>query len=145
MNKWLKIILIVVVLGLIAAFLVYKFYLNKSKPDIENTTAAYSLTAENLFKEYTTAKATADPKYNGKVLEITGTLAKVETIDTLVVAVFVFNQGDFGDEGIRCTMLHKYDEETKTIPAGTAVKIKGFCSGYNETDVILEKSSLVKN
>lgn len=145
MKTWIKIVLILFVIGVVAAFLIYKFYINKPHQDIEKSTADYSLTAESFFKEYTANKDSADKKYSGKVIEISGPVSKIETIDTLVVAIFVFRQGDFGDEGVRCTMLHNYDDETKKIAVGTQLRIKGFCSGYNDTDIILEKSSLVKN
>ena len=65
-------------------------------------------------------------------------------VDSLVIAVFVFNQGMFGDEGVRCTMLHGQTKLAANISKGNTVKIKGFCSGYNDTDVILEKCSLIQ-
>jgi len=144
MNKWLKIALILAAIGIVAAILVYKFVINKPHPDFENLPSDYKLKAEVLYNEYVKDKAASNTKYNGKIVEITGILSNIESADTLVVAAFVFKQGDFGDEGIRCTMLAKYNEEIKIIAPGTEIKIKGFCSGFNDTDVILEKSSLVK-
>lgn len=144
MNKWLKIILILAAVGIVAGILFYKFYINKPHPDFENLPADYKLKAEVLYNEYVKDKSAAELKYNGKIVELSGKISTIETADTLAVATFVFKQGDFGDEGIRCTMLPKFNEETKKITSGTEVKIKGFCSGYNETDVILEKGSLVK-
>ncbi len=144
MKKWLKIILILFAIGIIAAGLVYKFYINKAHPDYEKLPADFKMKAEVIYNEYVKDKKASDSIYNGKVVEISGNVAKIESVDTLVVVTFVFKQGDFGDEGIRCTMLPKYNEETKKIATGTEVKIKGFCSGYNDTDVILEKGSLVK-
>ncbi|NTW34077.1 MAG: hypothetical protein HGB12_15915 [Bacteroidetes bacterium] len=144
MKKWIKIILLLAVAGIIAAFLIFRFYINKSHPDFEKMPAEYSLNAENLYKEFTSNKDLSEKKYNGKVIEINGALSKVESVDSLSVAVFVYKQGDFGDEGIRCTMLRKYNDEAQKITTGTIVKIKGFCSGYNETDIIFEKASFVK-
>jgi len=144
MNKWLKILLILIAIGIVAAVLVYKFYINKPHPDFEKLPADFKLKAEVLYNEYVKDKAAAGLKYNGKIIEISGKIAKTESTDTLVVATFVFKQGDFGDEGIRCTMLPKYNVETKQIASGTEVKIKGFCSGFNDTDVIIEKASPVK-
>jgi hypothetical protein len=57
--------------------------------------------------------------------------------------VFVFEQGDFGDEGIRCTMLPKYNFEAGKLQPDVEIKVKGYCTGYNETDVILEKCSII--
>lgn len=144
MKKWIKIILVLVALGIIAAILVYKFYINKPHPDFDKLPAEYSLSASDLYDSYQSNKDSTDKIFNGKVIEINGTISSVEIVDTLVIATFVFKQGDFGDEGIRCTMLEKYNEETKKILPGADIKIKGFCSGFNDTDVILEKASLIK-
>lgn len=144
MKKWIKILLILFVVGIISAFLVYKFYINKPFPDFEKVKADYKLKAEFLYNEYINNKSNADTKYNGKVIEISGNISKTELSDSSAIAIFVFKQGDFGDEGIRCSMLPKYIDEIKNISSENIVKIKGVCSGYNDTDVIIEKSSLIR-
>jgi hypothetical protein len=57
--------------------------------------------------------------------------------------VFVFDEGMFGAEGVRATFLPKYNEKVKNLILGASVTIKGYCTGYNETDVILEKASII--
>ena len=90
------------------------------------------------------ARQDAESKYNGRVVLLSGKLDKVEETDSLVTAVFVFNQGMFGDEGIRCSMLPHHGSKLKSVPFGSEVSIKGYITGYNETDVILEQCSLVR-
>jgi len=143
MKTWIKIVLGLMVVGMIALFLVYKFIYNKQHPDYENIEASFSVNAQELYNAYKTNKDAASAKYNGKVIALTGKLSKVETADTLVTAVFVFAQGDFGDEGIRCTMLRKFNDAAGKLQPDGEVKIKGYCTGYNETDVILEKCSII--
>ena len=65
-------------------------------------------------------------------------------MDTLVIVVFAYKVGDFGDEGIRVTMLPDYNDEAKTLSTLKPVKLKGHCTGYNGTDVIIESGSIVK-
>lgn len=143
MKTWTKILIGLVVVGIIAIFLVYKFVYNKKHPDYEKIVAAYSVTAQDLYQSYTTSKDAASAKFNGKVIDITGNLSKIETADSLVIAVFVFKQGDFGDEGVRCTMLQKFNNDAGKLQPDGEVKLKGYCTGYNETDVILEKCSII--
>ena len=143
MKTWIKIVLGLVVVGIIALFLVYKFVYNKQHPDYENIEAEFTVDAPDLYQAYKTNKDAASAKYNGKVIAVTGKLSKVETADSLVTAVFVFNQGDFGDEGIRCTMLRKFNDEAGRLQPDGEVKVKGYCTGYNETDVVLEKCSII--
>ena len=130
---------------IIFSHFLYKFYINKPHRDIEKADPDFTLKTENLYKEYTKNKVHSDSLYNGKVIQISGKVDKIETTDSLVIAVFVFSKDDFGDAGIRCTMLPKYNNELKNIIKGTEINIKGACSGYNDTDVILEKCSLVKS
>ena len=143
MKIWMKILLGLLVIGIIAAFLVYKYIYNKQHPNYENIEASFSLNAQDLYQAFKDNKDAGAGKYNGKVVALTGKLSKVEAVDSIVTAVFVFDQGDFGDEGIRCTMLKKFNEAAKKLQPDGEVKIKGYCTGYNETDVILEKCSII--
>ncbi|MCX6267216.1 MAG: hypothetical protein NTW16_07645 [Bacteroidetes bacterium] len=143
MKTWVKIVLGLIVVGIVAGLLVFKFVYNKQHPDYENVEAAYTVTAQDFYNDYKTDKNAAATKYNGKMIALTGKLSKVETVDSLVTAVFVFNQGDFGDEGVRCTMLKKFNDAADKLQPDGEVKVKGFCSGYNETDVVLEKCSII--
>jgi len=144
MRTWLKIILSLFIVGLIAVILVYFFVYDKSHPDFEKMKPDYTLTASDLYNSFITNKTESEKKYNGKVLSVSGTLAKVESTDSMVIAVFVFNQGMFGDEGIRCTMLPKFSEEAKKLLPDDVYNIKGYCTGFNDTDVILEQCSIIK-
>lgn len=143
MKIWVKIVLGLVIAGIIALLLVYKFVYNKQHPDYENVEATFTLTAQDLYQAYKTNKDAASTKYNGKMIALTGKLSKVETVDSLVTAVFVFNQGDFGDEGIRCTMLRKFNDAAGKLQPDGDFMVKGYCTGYNETDVILQKCSII--
>jgi len=143
MKSWIKIVLALFIIGLIATFYVYKFVYNKPHPDFENMKPDYTIAAADLYNAFKTNKADAEKKFNGKVVEINGALSNTESADSLVIAVFIFNKGDFGDEGIRCTFIKKYNEEAKKLQPGTIFKIKGYCTGFND-DVILEQCCFVK-
>jgi uncharacterized protein YxeA len=143
MKTWMKIVLGLIVIGLIALFLVYKFVYNKQHPDYENLEASFKMTAQELYDAYKTNKDEAAARYNGKVINLTGKLSKIETADSLVTAVFVFTRGDFGDEGIRCTMLAKFNDQAGKLQPDGEIMVKGFCTGYNETDVVLDKCSII--
>jgi hypothetical protein len=129
--------------GIIVLFLVYKFIYNKKHPDFEKIEASVTLNAPDLYQAYKNNASQASTLYTGKVVALTGKLSKIESIDSIVTAVFVFKQGDFGDEGIRCTMLPKFNLEASKLQPDGEIKVKGYCTGFNETDVILEKCSII--
>lgn len=143
MNKWLKIFIILVVVGIIGVALGYKFVYNKPHKNYVKAKADFSMTTKNLFTDYQNDKLSSEQKYNGKVLEISGTLNKVDFYESMTIGVFVLDEGMFGNEGIRCTMLPDYAESMASM-AGNNIVIKGYCTGYNDIDVILEKCSIVK-
>ena len=144
MNKWIKIIIALSVIGIIAAGLGYKFVYNKPHRDFEKAKPDFTLEAKELYYNFKNTRSESEQKYNGTVILISGLIKSVEISDSLVIAVFAFEEGMFGDEGIRCTMLPRYNEPVKSLKPDAEIKLKGFCSGYNETDVILEKCTLLK-
>jgi len=143
MKLWIKILIGLALAGLTAAFLIYHFIINKPQPDFEKIKPDYTLDAGTFYKEFKTSKQNAQKLYNGKVIVITGQLSRVESSDSLTIAVFVFNQGMFGDEGIRCTILKKFIPDAKKLKPDGITRIKGYCTGFNDSDVILEHCSIV--
>jgi len=145
MKKLGLIALVLLILAGAAAFIVYKYVYNKPHTDYAKAKADLSVNARQLWTDYSTNKDIADKKYTGKVLEIDGNILRVETVEDMVIVVFAYREGDFGDEGIRVTMLPAYHQAAKGIDPLKNVKIKGICTGYNDTDVIMESGSIVGN
>ena len=145
MKKLLKIAIVLGVTGIVAAALVWKFYVNKPHEDIDNATPAYAMTTEKIWEQYNTDLKNADSLYTGKVIELSGNLGRVDKADTLVSVVFVMaSDSMFGDKTISCQMYKKHNDEAIALVTGTTVKIKGFCTGYNDPDIKFSKCSIVK-
>jgi hypothetical protein len=81
--------------------------------------------AMTLAKEYGENENTANAKYLNKALEVSGTVATVEKNQDGGTVITI----DTGDpmNAIMCTMR----EKSVSINQGQAIKVKGFCSGYN--------------
>lgn len=143
MKKLVKVIGVLAVLGVLALGYIWFFVYNKPHRDFEKAKADYSLSADECYQHFA-AGSDGDNGYTGKVLEISGSPSLVESNDSMVVLAFVFSEGMFGDEGIRCTMLPTYSDQTLALSMDKNVTVKGFCAGYNGTDVVLEQCSIVK-
>lgn len=143
MKRWMKIIAALFLIGVLAALYVWFFVYNKPHRDYESATPDHVLPAERLFKDFRLNKAYADSLYTGMVVQINGNLDKVEFADSILTAIFVFDQGMFGDEGIRCVMLENHWDGLRAAGPGDRIVLKGYCTGYNDTDVIIEKASVV--
>ena len=143
MSKKMKIILgalIIIVIGVVSVLL----YINKPHPSYEKLKAEFTLTPKVIYDEFKANGKATGLKYNGKMIELNGVVSKVEASDTLVTVVFAFTQGLFGDEGVRCAMLSKFNKDSKDFKQGDKIDLKGMCQGFNDTDVIFEKCSLIK-
>jgi hypothetical protein len=143
MNKWIKIFLVLIGVGVVAGIAVYVFVYNKPHTDYANAKPEIVAEARACFDEFVNNRTQAEQKYNGKIVQLSGEVTRIEKNDTLAVLVFVFNEGVFGDEGVRCTMLPDASAAAEVKP-GVRVAVKGLLTGYNETDVIMENCSLVK-
>lgn len=145
MKKLLIILIILAVVGAIAAALVWKLYVNKPHDDIDKAPPAYSMTTEEIWNKYNNERHVSDSVYNNQVIELTGKLSRTDKNDTLVSAIFVMAADSmFGDKTISCQFYQKYNEEATSIAIGSTVKIKGLCTGYNDTDIVFNKCSIVR-
>jgi len=142
-RRLLIVVLALAVVGIIAAVLVYVFVYNKPQPDYATEKADYELEARSLFDEFRNNPQEAAARYNGKVLAVKGSLSSVETSDSLTIAVFAIEEGMFGDEGIRFAFIPGKAAGISSVTLNTEVTIKGYCTGFNDTDVILEHCTLV--
>ena len=143
-KRILIVLLALAIIGVAAAFYVWKYIYNKPHTDYEAAVPAIELKAKRLFTDYKANPDTADQKFLDKVVQVEGVISNVEVVDTLVIVVFAYEQGDFGDEGVRVTMLRDYGDEAKNLSVLKPVKLKGHCTGYNGTDVIIESGSIIK-
>jgi hypothetical protein len=139
MKKLVKIIGVLAILGILGAAYGWFFVYNKPHVNYEKAEPDAVLSAKECYQAFS-----AENSENlGKVLLLNGVPTAVEQQDSMVIVVFAFNQGMFGDEGIRCTMLPNHNKTALALDFSKEIKIKGKCQGYNGTDVILEHCSIV--
>lgn len=145
MKKWLKVLLVLIIIGVISAFLVYKFVINKPHADVSKAKADFELAANDLWKKYTTDTKMSDSLYTGKVIQLDGIVGRVEEADSTIYLVFIMEADSmFGDRSIRCELDPAQVTEKPIIKTGDAVKLKGLCSGYDETDIKFTNTFIVK-
>ncbi len=141
MKKWQLILLALVLTGIAAAAAVYFLVYNKPHPDYEKAAPEHVVSAEALYLSFVDDETAANNKFTGKVVAIDGQVAEVEQLDDLVIVSFVFEEGFFGGEGVRCTMLEGHHSRALDLLPGDDVAIKGLCTGFTGSDVILEHCS----
>jgi hypothetical protein len=136
----LRIIAIAGILLIIGVLLVYFFVYNKPHPDYERLQAEYHYPADVFFNEFQQDPDEAQRKYNGRMIRVDGVLDDIQTPEGMVVLVFNFEEGLFGPEGIRASLLDSYHEQARDMNTGHMVSVKGYCAGFDGS-VILQHSS----
>ena len=144
-KKWFKILLVMAGLGIVAAVLVLVFIYNKPHPNYEKEVPEYFLSAQELFNAYRDNKDDAQAKFNGTMVAVEGELTTVDLAGENLIAYFVLDKGIMGNEGIRITMLPEQENRLKGIELSSSVTIKGFVTGYDDTDVKLLHGSLLNS
>lgn len=144
MKNLKRIIIVALIFGGIGAAYTWFFVYNKKHTDYAREKPEYTMEAKNCFNAFVNnSNESADML--GKVVQIYGTVNKFEEGDSLSTLIFVFNEGMFGDEGIRCVLLPESAEKAAVMNLPAELSLKGYCVGYNETDLILEYCTLIND
>jgi len=138
----LKKILIVGLILLAIGIGVAAYLWNKPHRTAENEKPVATLTAENLFTQFSSDEKTALTNYLDKTVQVKGTVNNVVQVESgnsfdtkLTLAT--------SDMLAEIVCLMKTGEDVSTLQSGTVVAIKGICIGYN-TDVQLQQCVVVK-
>ncbi len=132
-----KIIIAVVVLGLIGAGIGFYMY-NKPVQSLEKKKPDVMVSAEQILADYETDEKTADGKYLGKVVEVSGKISEITTEGDI-------NKIHFETSNPIALVICELEKghDSGGLNVGDQAKIKGLCSGYL-SDVHLEQSTVVK-
>jgi hypothetical protein len=101
--------------------------------------ADFTVSADSLYRQYQTDERSADLKYLGKVVEVSGKLSEVQHSGNSEIWIL---SPQAGGGGINCQLFAgtKIDPEPKT---GDAVIVKGRCTGFlmdvNLADCVLRR------
>ena len=131
-----KILIIVLILAAGAASYGYYLY-NKPRSGVSEMKTAYVTDAKSLFSEFSTDENSANAKYLGKAIEVSGMVRSVDIDDrgTMNVAIETDEMG-----AVNCQFEKK--DQMPEVTAGKNVKIKGVCSGFL-LDVVLVDCEIV--
>lgn len=132
-----NVLIVLLVAAIIGGIIGYRQY-NKPHRNLKSEEVTAQITAQELFDDYKKDEAAANEKYLDNILQISGTIEKVnieEEKSTLQL------QTDDLMAGIICEFEKG---ELKTIPtAGEKINVRGICTGML-MDVVLVRCVLMK-
>jgi hypothetical protein len=147
MKKNLKIIvplvLLVVALG---AWYAYSEY-NRKPASMENTKADFVTNAATLIGAFEENEVKANQQYLDKVVEVEGAIRTASQDDA---GLYTVTMGDDGSlSSVRCSMDNMFSEQATSLVPGSAVSIRGVCTGFMAdpllgSDVTLVRCTILK-
>ncbi|MBK6444527.1 MAG: hypothetical protein IPQ03_17425 [Bacteroidetes bacterium] len=129
----MKRILLTVSIFLTAAVAFGYYLFNKPHSSIVDETPIALSEAPALVGEYEADENSANAKYLGKVIEVTGTISD-KNLDEKGILNLTLKGGDLA--GIGCQFDKNFQTEALGLKSGEQVKIKGICTGIL-MDVVL--------
>lgn len=130
MKNLLKIGLPLLIIGLVAAFYLY----NKPHENMERAAADVSITAPELFSQFSSDETQANANYLDKVTQVQGTVKEISKSPEGLTKVIL----ESGDDmfGVIC-QLDELSEHSRTdFQIGESITLKGKCTGML-MDVVL--------
>jgi hypothetical protein len=138
MKKWMKVLLTIAAIGLIAGLLMVFWIFNKPHRDVAKE-KGIALSAQQVYDAFRTNEASANSKYLDKAIELTGTVADVST-NQEGQKVVNFSTND-PLVMINCT----FKTDPGNLKAGDTITFKGICTGYiPDANVVINEGVLIK-
>jgi hypothetical protein len=140
------ILLVVLVIVAAAGWYGYRLY-HERNPDLTSEKADFSVNAVSLIAEFEKDTAAAGKKYTDRIIEVTGTIKKIDAEENPVI----ISLGDTTSMStIQCSMDSSHAGGYKSIAPGTTLTLKGKCNGYDSeeligTDVKINRCIVVAN
>ncbi len=125
-NPWFKRIvltgLVLLVIGGIALWYIFTEKFN----DTSKETAAYTVNAMDLIKEFQDNDSASNIKYAEKIITVNGKITETEPADT---TINIKMRDTLTDAYIIFAFQQQHLREAKQLKVGDSVSIKGSCSG----------------
>lgn len=134
-----KIALLIGSLAVVGAGVGYYLW-NKPHADLSRTEPDFRLTAQELFDAFETDENAANATYNGKVVEVQGSVQEVLVEEGAPVKIRLEGGGLLF--GVACEMDPKQPTDYATLQPGTRITLRGECAGML-MDVVLTRCALI--
>lgn len=132
-NPWFKRIvlagLVLLIIGGIALWYIFTEKFN----DTSKETAAYTVNAMDLIKEFQDNDSASNIKYAEKIITVNGRITETEPADT---TINIKMRDTLTDAYIIFAFQQQHLKEAKQLQVGDSVSIKGSCSGGTYSKIL---------
>lgn len=126
MNKLFKILIYFVITLIVVLGIGYLVVRNMPKASTKNVKAELSITAEDLYSQFSVNEGKANKDFIGKVITVEGDLIDSFTDEQGNPAIILGNQDS---DLVFVTLYSSESEKLSSLPMDQKIKIKGTCTG----------------
>ncbi len=138
MKKYIKYVVILIVLGIAFGFYLY----NKPHKNIGRAKADFEMKASNLYQEFETDESAANEKFLDKVITVSGTIREVTKDEEGNTSLMLETESPLAS--VICQLDNLTDHDRTDFKAGEKVSFKGICTGLL-MDVVMVRCVEVEN
>ena len=117
-------VLLLVIIVLAGGWYGYKLYTGKVR-SLTEVKADASISATDLIAAFEKDSASANKQYLGKILEVSGNVRSVEK-ESATVSLGAAD----GNSSVRCSIDSAFVKDIEQLNPGSAITIKGNCTGF---------------
>jgi len=130
MNKYLKIFLIVAIVGIVAGSVAVYYIFNIPARDVENEKPAFTLEAANLYNDFNNDEEAANLKYGDQIIQVKGSVVE-KSVEGYQVSITLNDEM----EGVNCALdsitYVNNKELIDNLLSGDNITLKGKCDGFD--------------
>lgn len=119
-------------LAAVGGYYAYTEY-NRRAPSMSDAKPAFSLTASEVLKEFETKPEEAKKKYLDQILELRGSVTKIEKDEKGFYTIVLGEEGSMS--AIRCVVDSLFSSAAATYTVGATASMRGVCVGYTPDDM----------
>jgi hypothetical protein len=123
------------------ALYIYKEY-NRTHRDTAKLKADYTVTADDLIREFTVDEQSSNKKYWDKVLLVKGIVKSVDKDERGFYSIILGDTASMSS--VRCSMDSIHNNEAVSVQKGNVIGVKGICSGFNSEELLGSDVILVR-
>jgi hypothetical protein len=143
MKKLFKIGLILFSVGLLLGLATYIYVFHKPHRNIGKEKAAYILSANQIYQDFSTQEDSSYVKYGNKVIQVNGQVADIQ-LQSNQATITMNNTMESVNCIIDSTTMVENIDQIKQISVGDNVELKGQCDGYDMiTGVVITRCILL--
>jgi len=142
-KKAFRVLVALAFLVLMSSIIFGWYQFNKKHARLERVEPEFVITATELYSAFESDEAAANAIYTGRVIEVTGSITRVETSsEDHSLTVILGSDDPFS--GVICTFPGSKVIQSDRLVPGSQLTIRGECSGML-MDVLLNNCVLIDN